>query len=86
MRRRLPGIDVALGLAADRVRLLAEEVPEPHRPDVAGERWRILDAQVDRACGNGDASSALLAIEQWEQHVSCVLSRLLPSLPEAADR
>lgn len=66
MRRRLPGIDAELSAAVARVAAVCHRCPEP-RPDVCGERFHALDAEVDRACGGQDRGAALRAIEVWER-------------------
>lgn len=81
MRRRLPGIERDLSAAFARVAKLYAAVPEHLRPDVNGERWQQLEAEIDRACGAGDRDAALLAIERWERHASDVLTRLFVSAP-----
>lgn len=76
MRRTLSGVEVALSEAMARVAAIYAEIPEASRPDVTGERWAALEADVDRAGGSGDRDAALLAIERWEQHARRVLSHL----------
>ena len=75
MRRTLPGIDIELGAAVNRVRALCEACPEPW-PDVAGERWHDLDQAIDVACAAGDRRRALAAIATWERQTSTVLRRV----------
>jgi hypothetical protein len=75
VRRTLPGIDVALGEAVNRVRGLYDRCPEP-RPDLAGEAWHDLDAALDVACGAGDRRRALALIRAWEARTSTVLRDL----------
>jgi hypothetical protein len=78
MRRTMPGVDLALAAACDRVRLLHERCPDP-RPDVAGEAWRDLDAALDQACAAGDRGRALAAIARWERATTTVLARAIGS-------
>jgi hypothetical protein len=84
VRRTLPGIDLALGSAVNRVRDLYARCPEP-RPDLAGEAWHDLDAALDAACGSGDRDRALSAIRRWEERTTAILRRLVGE-GEAADR
>lgn len=77
----LPGINAELAAAVRRVNTLYAQLPRSCRPDVCGERWRSLEAEIDRASVAGDRAGAMLAIERWEQHASGVLSRLLLNAP-----
>lgn len=83
MRRTLPGIDIALGEAVNRLRDLYERCPDP-RPDLAGEAWHDLDAALDVACASGDRNRALVAIRAWEERSATVLRRLAVSTARAA--
>lgn len=74
MRRTLSGIDIALGEAVNRIRPIWESCPDP-RPDIAGEAWHALEAELDRACGSGERDLALLAIRRWEDRTLDVLQR-----------
>jgi hypothetical protein len=74
MRRTLPGVDLTLGAAANRVRALYARCPEP-RPDIAGEAWHALGAALDAHCGAGDRHLALAAIAAWEDRTTTVLVR-----------
>ncbi len=76
MRRTLPGINLELSTSVARVARLYEQVPEERRPDVTGERWSQLEAEVDAACGSGDGHRASAAIAAWEQHARRVLGAL----------
>jgi hypothetical protein len=73
VRRALPGVKVALAVAVHRVALRYVEIPEARRPDVNGERWRALEAEIDARCGAGDREGALQAIARWEEHATQVL-------------
>ncbi|MBA2240029.1 MAG: hypothetical protein H0W09_02105 [Solirubrobacterales bacterium] len=87
MRRSLPGINAELAAAVRRVNVLDASIPESRRPDICGERWHRLEAEIDNACGAGDRDAALLAIRQWEQHAARALSRALLHAPlGVADR
>lgn len=81
MRRTLPGLNYALALAVRRVNVLHEQVPEPLRPDVTGERWQALEREIDTRCGAGDREGALLAITRWETHARRVLEAALDKEP-----
>ncbi len=77
MRRSLPGVNYELAASVRRVNSLYARVPESRRPDVTGERWQALEAEVDARCGAGDRDGALRAISEWEQHAERVLAPLV---------
>lgn len=76
MRRRLAGVDAELAAAVDRVAAAYHRLPEP-RPDIAGERFHRLEAEVDRLCGAGDREAALRSITTWERETLNIVSRCL---------
>jgi len=76
MRRSLPGLNAELADAVRRVGALYERIPESRRPDVTGERWDALEAEIDAACGTNDRDRALTAITRWEDHARNVLEAL----------
>lgn len=78
MRRSLPGINYELAASVRRVNSLYARVPEPRRPDVTGERWQALEAEIDTRCGAGDRDGALRAIKDWELHAKRVISAAFP--------
>lgn len=81
MRRTSPRVSVALSEAFRQVARLYEQIPEPYRPDVNGERWLELEREIDTRCGAGDTDGALLAIERWQEHAERVLTQALLNAP-----
>lgn len=84
MRRTLPGINAEIAAAVARVTAAYDRVPVDRRPDVSGERWHRLEAEVDRACGAGDLDQARTAIRVWELHANRVLAPLAEGKPVEA--
>lgn len=78
MRRSLPGLNFELAAAVNRIGELYHAIPEELRPDVMGERWDELEAEVDQACGSGNRDRALAAIGRWEAHAQRVMVALAP--------
>ncbi len=74
MRRRLPGVDAELSAAVDRVRGVYRHLAEP-RPDIAGEHFHRLEAELDVLCGAGDRKGAMKAIKRWEKRTISMLRR-----------
>lgn len=72
MRRWLPGIDAELSAAVKRVAYVYSRCPNP-RPDVCGDPFLALDAEVDRACAGTDRRAAVEAIEVWERETVALL-------------
>ena len=70
-------INAELALAAVRVRLLAEKIPEAHRPSVA-ERWGELLDPLDETRSDG---GRLLLILQWREDFEAELSAKLVHAP-----
>lgn len=83
MRRRLAGVDAELASAVDRVVAVYARCPEP-RPDICGERFHLLEAEVDRLCGAGDRDAALKSIATWERETTVILVRCLEPIEVAA--
>jgi hypothetical protein len=81
VRRSLPGINYALAEAVRDVAALYGQLPDTVRPDVSGERWQALEADLDRLCGTGDRDGALLAIEEWRDTTKALLSTTLLHAP-----
>jgi hypothetical protein len=71
-------VNAELALAAARVRLLSEQIPAAHRPDVAGP-WRELQDELDRTRSDG---GRVLAILEWRVAVEGRLSTVLSALAE----
>jgi hypothetical protein len=70
---RLPGINGELAAAVRRVNAVYSRIPEDDRPDVTGQAWSQLEANLDRSCAAGDYYEARGAIEAWERHAMRVL-------------
>jgi len=73
MRRVLPGINLSLAEAVLDVSEASAALPAQLRPDLTGERWQDLEAEIDRACATGDRDGALHAIETWKERTLGVL-------------
>ncbi len=67
MRRTLTGINFELAAAVRRVNVIRDRIPAVEQPDLAGESWRRLEAELDRASGVGDREAALRAIRKKER-------------------
>lgn len=76
MSRSLPGVHTELSAAVRRVSEHYERVPEFRRPDINGERWVALEAELDLACSEGDRDRAHAAVRRWESHAARVLGAL----------
>jgi hypothetical protein len=70
-------VNAELALAAARVRLLSEQLPEELRPDVASDWAELLD-EVHRA---RSAGAATLAILEWRRHYEARLTTTLIHAP-----
>lgn len=66
-----------LALAAARVQVLSEQIPERHRPDVAAS-WTELQDELDRCRSDG---GRVLTILQWRERVEIQLSTALAHSP-----
>jgi hypothetical protein len=73
VRRSQPGINVEVAQAVHRVATLYAQIPGGQRPDVTGERWDELEAEIARRSAAGDREGALRAIAEWEAHARRVL-------------
>lgn len=54
MRRTMTGINLELAAAVRRINTIHDRIPADDQPDLAGESWRTLEAELDRAAGVGD--------------------------------
>ena len=66
-----------LALAAARVRLLSEQIPERHRPDVAAS-WAELQDELEDCQSDG---GRVLAILEWREAIEVRLSATLAHAP-----
>ena len=53
MRRTLKGVNAELAAAVRRCNVIHRQIPPGQRPDLSGESWRELEAELDRAWGAG---------------------------------
>ena len=74
MRRTMTGVNLELAAAVRRVNALLDRIAEDRHPDVFGESWRALEAELDCACGAGDREGTLAAIRHWERKTGRVLA------------
>ena len=69
-------------LAAARVQVLLERIPEAHRPDVTASRHELMD-EVERQRSDG---RRVLAILEWREQWEARLAVRLANAPLKASR
>ena len=73
----MTGINAELALAAARVRLFSERIPERHRPNVA-KRWGELVEQVSECRSDSAAINLIIA---WREAFEAELCSKLANSP-----
>lgn len=72
----MPGLNADLALAVRRMNAIYARIPTDQAPDINGESWCRLEAEIDRASSVGDYEAAIVAIGRWEEHARRVLEPL----------